>query len=141
MRSSSSDPLARTLSLPPGRAGGGESPAITGRVGMGGVKGSANTGRCFKPVPRAYPPTSPPRRGSGDLWGDCGMGGAARAAIVVSQPWRARPASQRKRRLKRRARAFPGASLESARHPSVALARPCKRHRRGAIHSDQDVPG
>lgn len=75
------------------------------------------------------------------MWGDCGMGGAARAAIVVSQPWRARPASQRKRRLKWRARAFPGASLESARHPSVALARPCKRQRRDAINSDQGMPG
>ena len=40
------------------------------------------------------------------MWGDCGMGGAARAATVLVQAWRARPASQRKRRLKRRASGF-----------------------------------
>jgi hypothetical protein len=69
------------------------------------------------------------------------MGGAARAAGVVVAAWRARPASQRKRRLKRRARASSGATLESDRHPSVALARPCKRHRRAAPPSVQGSAG
>lgn len=50
------------------------------------------------------------------MWGDCGTGGAVRAAIVIWRTWRVRPASQRKRRLKGRDSAgFAGAALEEDR--------------------------
>ena len=113
-----------SLELSRSRLGGrGVGKALPSRAGLEWVGSKAARIRAAVPSPFRVliPPTSPPRRGSGDLWGDCGTGGAARAAIG-SPACRSRPASQRKRRLKRRARDVSGASIESERHPSAAQA-------------------
>ena len=76
-----SHPLAWTLSLPPGRAGGGECPSL--REGLGRVVfRQRGMGRGFSPL-HVYPPTSPPRPIGGACGGIVAMGVAAHAAHVA----------------------------------------------------------
>ena len=50
---------------------------------MGGVLAAGVAGRGFQPVSCVYPPTSPPRRGSGGLWGDWRHGRCGPCCIVA----------------------------------------------------------